>query len=200
MGQLAKRMAGNVKSSSSSGERERLEQLLKQVAARRDRVCFAELFDYFAPRIKSFMMRKGVTSELAEDLVQETMVAVWTKAALYSSEKGTVSTWIFTIARNLRIDRARRESSAHFTDIEDFDAASDEPGSDELLNRAQEDGHVARALAQIPAEQREILILSYVDDVPQSEIAMRLQMPLGTVKSRMRLAYRRLKKLLETVN
>jgi RNA polymerase sigma-70 factor (ECF subfamily) len=193
-------MVGNAKSSPNSGDREHLEHLLKQVAAKRDRECFASLFDYFAPRIKSFMMRKGVTSELAEDLVQETMVAVWTKAALYSPEKGTVSTWIFTIARNLRIDRARRESSAHFTDIDDFDTASDDPASDERLNRAQEDGYVARALAQIPAEQREILILSYVEDVPQSEIAARLRMPLGTVKSRMRLAYKRLKKLLETVN
>ncbi|MFN0192817.1 MAG: sigma-70 family RNA polymerase sigma factor [Aestuariivirga sp.] len=193
-------MVENVRSSPISGERERLEHLLKQVAAKRDRECFAALFDYFAPRIKSFMMRKGVSAELAEDLVQETMVAVWTKAALYSAEKGTVSTWIFTIARNRRIDRARRESSAHFTDIDDFDAASDDPASDELLNRAQEDGYVARALAQIPAEQREILILSYVEDVPQSEIAARLKMPLGTVKSRMRLAYKRLKKLLEKVN
>jgi RNA polymerase sigma-70 factor (ECF subfamily) len=193
-------MVRNAKSSPGSGDREYLEHLLEQVAAKRDREAFEELFDYFAPRIKSFMMRKGVSSELAEDLVQETMVSVWTKASLYSPEKGTVSTWIFTIARNLRIDRARRESSAHFTDIDDFDAPSDDPSNDELLNRAQEDGLVARALEQIPAEQREILILSYVEDVSQSEIAARLKMPLGTVKSRMRLAYRRLKKLLETVN
>ena len=94
----------------------------------------------------------------------------------------------------------RRESAAHFTDLEDFDAPSDDVPGDEAMNRSQEDSHVARALAQIPPEQRELLILSYVDDVPQSMIAERLNLPLGTVKSRMRLAYRRLRKLLEAVN
>ena len=158
------------------------------------------IFDYFAPRLKSFMMRKGASAELAEDLVQETMIAVWLKAALYSPERGAVSTWVFTIARNLRIDRLRRESSAHFTDLEGFDAPSEDMAHDEALNRSQEDAHVARALAQIPAEQRELLILSYVEDVPQSMIAERLKLPLGTVKSRMRLAYRRMRKLLEVVN
>jgi RNA polymerase sigma-70 factor (ECF subfamily) len=174
--------------------------LLFRVARERDRAAFAEIFDHFAPRVKSFMMRKGASAELAEDLVQETMIAVWSKAALYVPERGAASTWVFTIARNLRIDRLRRESAAHFTDLEDFDAPSDDVPGDEAMNRSQEDSHVARALAQIPPEQRELLILSYVDDVPQSMIAERLNLPLGTVKSRMRLAYRRLRKLLEAVN
>lgn len=174
--------------------------MLARVAQSRDRAAFAVVFDHFAPRVKSFMMRKGATAELAEDLVQDAMITVWTKASLYSAERGSASTWIFTIARNLRIDRLRRESSAHFTDLENFDAPSDEVPGDEALNRTQEDSHVARALAQIPPEQRELLILSYVDDVPQSMIAERLNLPLGTVKSRMRLAYRRMRKLLEAVN
>ena len=174
--------------------------LLFRVGNGRDRAAFAEIFDYFAPRLKSFMMRKGASAELAEDLVQETMIAVWSKAALYSPERGAASTWVFTIARNLRIDRLRRESSAHFTDLEGFDAPSEDMPGEEALNRSQEDAHVARALAQIPAEQRELLILSYVEDVPQSMIAERLKLPLGTVKSRMRLAYRRMRKLLEVVN
>lgn len=105
------------------------------------------------------------------------MIAVWSKAALYVPERGAASTWVFTIARNLRIDRLRRESAAHFTDLEDFDAPSDDVPGDEAMNRSQEDGHVARALAQIPPEQRELLILSYVDDVPQSMIAERLNLP-----------------------
>lgn len=174
--------------------------LLLRIAQSSDRAAFAIVFDHFAPRVKSFMMRKGASAELAEDLVQEAMIAVWTKASSYSSERGSASTWIFTIARNLRIDRLRRESSAYFTDLENFDAPSDEVSGDEALNRVQEDSHVARALAQIPPEQRELLILSYVEDVPQSMIAERLKLPLGTVKSRMRLAYRRMRKLLETVN
>lgn len=173
--------------------------LLSKVAASKDREAFAALFDHFAPRVKSFMMRKGASSEQAEDLVQETMIAVWSKAALYVAERGSVATWIFTIARNLRIDRLRREKSNQFTDLDEYDAPSDAPGQDEALHRLQEDSAVAQALAQIPSEQRELLILSYVEDLPQSEIAARLQIPLGTVKSRMRLAYRRLKKLLETV-
>jgi RNA polymerase sigma-70 factor, ECF subfamily len=174
--------------------------LLFRVASERDRAAFAEIFDHFAPRVKSFMMRKGASAELAEDLVQETMIAVWSKAALYVPERGAASTWVFTIARNLRIDRLRRESAAHFSDLEDFDAPSDDVPGDEAMNRSQEDSHVAKALAQIPPEQRELLILSYVDDVPQSMIAERLNLPLGTVKSRMRLAYRRMRKLLEAVN
>jgi len=182
-----------------AGEPGRHAALLERVAAAKDREAFAALFDHFAPRVKSFMMRKGASSEQAEDLVQETMIAVWSKAALYVAARGSVTTWIFTIARNLRIDRLRRERANQFTDLDDYDAPSDDPGQDEALRRLQEDGAVARALAQIPSEQRELLLLSYVEDLPQSEIAARLQIPLGTVKSRMRLAYRRLKKMLETL-
>jgi RNA polymerase sigma-70 factor, ECF subfamily len=173
--------------------------LLTRIAQQRDRAAFAALFDAYGPRVKSFMMRKGATAEQAEDLVQETMIAVWSKAQMYVAERGSVTTWIFTIARNLRIDRLRREKTSLYSDIEDYDAESLDPQQDDALSRLQEDGYVAKALAQIPEEQRELLILSYVEDLPQSEIAKRLQIPLGTVKSRMRLAYRRMKKLLETV-
>ncbi len=170
--------------------------LLARVASERDKGAFAIVFDYFAPRLKNFMLRKGASPELAEDLVQETMIAVWLRAGQYQAGRGAVSTWIFTIARNLRIDRLRRESSAYFVDLEGFDAASTEIRGDDRLIQAQADGEVARALAQIPAEQRDLLILSYVDDVPQVMIAKQLDLPLGTVKSRMRLAYRRMRKLL----
>ena len=173
--------------------------LLHRVASSRDRAAYGQLFDHFAPRVKSFMMRKGCNSEQAEDLVQEAMIAVWTKAALFSTDRGSVSTWIFTIARNLGIDRLRREKSQLYSDLEDFDVVDDVAGAEENLGRSQEDNHVAQALAQIPAEQRELLILSFVEDVPQSEIAQRLNIPLGTVKSRMRLGYQRMRKLLETV-
>jgi RNA polymerase sigma-70 factor, ECF subfamily len=115
------------------------------------------------------------------------------------AERGSVTTWIFTIARNLRIDRLRKEKSSLYSDIEDFDAESNDTPQDDAFSRLQEDGYVAKALAQIPVEQRELLILSYVEDMPQSEIAIKLQIPLGTVKSRMRLAYRKLRTLLETV-
>jgi RNA polymerase sigma-70 factor, ECF subfamily len=171
--------------------------LLARIAQTRDRAAFARLFDHFAPRVKSFMMRKGSTADQAEDLVQETLIVVWNKAAMFSTDRGSVSTWIFTIARNLRIDRLRRERSQLYTDLEDFDAPDLRDGADDALGRLQEDNHVSIALAQIPEEQRQLLILSYVEDVPQSEIATRLNIPLGTVKSRMRLGYQRMRKLLE---
>jgi RNA polymerase sigma-70 factor (ECF subfamily) len=126
------------------------------------------------------------------------MISVWTKAGLYDPAKGSVTTWIFTIARNLRIDRIRREGTVHLTELGDYDEASDEPGSDELLVRFQEQSLMTRALTTIPEEQKAVLLLSYVDDLPQSEIAQRLNIPIGTVKSRMRLAYKRLRKTLES--
>ena len=174
--------------------------LLTRIATSKDRMAFATVFDHFAPRVKSFMMRKGSNPEQAEDLVQETMIAVWSKAAMFSTEKGSVSTWIFTIARNLRIDKLRRERSQLYTDLEDFDTPDLSTGAEEALGRSQEDNQVVQALAQIPMEQRDLLILSFVEDVPQSEIALRLGIPLGTVKSRMRLGYQRLRKILETIN
>ena len=176
-----------------------LAALLSRVATSRDRGAFAELFDHFAPRVKAFMMRKGSNAEQAEDLVQETMLAVWSKSQMYVNERGSVATWIFTIARNLRIDKLRRDKAQLYQDIEDFDAPDGKIGADEAMGRSQEDNYVNKALAQIPADQRELLILSYVEDVTQSEIALKLNLPLGTVKSRMRLGYQRLRKILEQV-
>ncbi|WP_373505067.1 sigma-70 family RNA polymerase sigma factor [Aestuariivirga sp.] len=172
--------------------------LIKRVAQNHDRQAFAQLFDHFAPRLKSFMMRKNTSPELAEDLVQEAMIAVWKKAGLYEPTKGSVTTWVFTIARNLRIDRIRRDVHMPMTELGDYDEPSDAPEGEELLGRKQEDGLVAKALKNIPDEQRQVLILSFVEDMPQSEIATKLAIPLGTVKSRMRLAYGHLRRILET--
>ncbi len=172
---------------------------LHSIAVARDRAAFAALFDSYAPRVKAYMMRKGQTAEQAEDLVQETMIAVWSKAGLYVPERGSVATWIFTIARNLRIDRLRREKTSLFTDLDGYDAESDDEPADEALGRFQEESHVAAALAQIPEEQRNLLVLNYMEGLAQSEIAEKLQIPIGTVKSRMRLAYIRMRKLLETI-
>ncbi|WP_290542302.1 sigma-70 family RNA polymerase sigma factor [Aestuariivirga sp.] len=183
-------------------EKQRLESLFRslitRVAQNRDRQAFGQLFDHFAPRLKSFMMRKNTSAELAEDLAQDAMIAVWTKAALYEPSKGSVTTWVFTIARNLRIDRVRRDVHMPTTELGDYDEPSEAPEGEELLGRKQENGLVARALQEIPEEQRQILVLSFVEELPQSEIASKLAIPLGTVKSRMRLAYGRLRRILET--
>jgi RNA polymerase sigma-70 factor, ECF subfamily len=175
-------------------------RLIQSVAKNLDRKAFADLFDAFAPRLKSFMIKKGASPEVAEDLVQETMISVWRKAGLYDAEKGSALTWIFTIARNLRIDRIRKESTLPLSELGDYDAPSEELSGDEIVNRKQEATQVANALANIPAEQKQVLMLAFVEDISQSEIASRLNLPLGTVKSRMRLAYARLRKSLETIN
>lgn len=171
--------------------------LMKQVAENRDREAFGKLFSHFAPRLKSFMMRKNANAELAEEFVQEAMVAVWKKSMLYRSEKGSVTTWIFTITRNLRIDRIRREAHMPLVELGDYEEVSDDLLGDEVLARKQEDSLVRKALGGIPGEQRQILLLSFVEDMTQSEIATRLNIPLGTVKSRMRLAYAHLLRTLE---
>jgi RNA polymerase sigma-70 factor, ECF subfamily len=183
-------------------EKQKLEahfrSLMKRVSQSHDRLAFAQLFDHFGPRLKNFMMRKNASAELAEDLVQEAMIAVWTKAGLYEPSKGSVTTWVYTIARNLRIDRIRRDIHMPMTELGDYDEPSEAPEGEELLGRKQEDGLVAKALQGIPEEQRQVLLLSFVEDLPQSEIAVKLAIPLGTVKSRMRLAYGHLRRVLET--
>ena len=139
----------NVADRRQDEEKQRLEALFRslitRVAQNRDRQAFAQLFDHFAPRLKSFIMRKNTSAELAEDLVQEAMISVWTKAALYESSKGSVTTWVFTIARNLRIDRIRRDVHMPTTELGDYDEPSEAPEGEELLGRKQEDDPVLAA-------------------------------------------------------
>ncbi len=161
--------------------------------AKGDREAFATLFNYYAPRLKSFMLRRSADPETAEELVQETMLAVWNRASSFSPAKGSVTTWIYTIARNLRIDRLRRQPAQTFYDIDDFDEPSAEPSTEERLIQNESEAQIASAIEALPKEQLDVISLSYVDDLSQSEIAERLDVPLGTVKSRMRLAYQKLR-------
>lgn len=172
-------------------------QMLRRVAELRDRQAFGELFVHFAPRVTNFLRQIGANTGQAEDLMQDTMIKVWSKASLFVSDRGSVATWVFSIARNARIDGLRREKSASYFDIDQFDTPSEAASAEENLVRLQEDGLVAHALGKIPEVQRQLLILSYVEEIPQSEIAIQLKIPLGTVKSRIRLAYRRMQKLLD---
>lgn len=174
-------------------------RLLGLVASQRSKSAFEELFQYFGPRIKGLMLKSGADHALAEDLVQDVMMTVWRKVDLYSPERGSVSTWIFTIARNARIDRLRRGSSQPYEDVSDLELASDDADAADELLAAQQAERVGEALKQLPGEQREVIELAYVHDMPQSAIAEKLALPLGTVKSRMRLAYVKLKAELEDV-
>lgn len=155
------------------------------------------LFESYAPRVKSYMMRQGADPNTAEELAQETLLTVWRKAALYSDDKGSATTWIFTIARNLRIDRLRREVAWQPLpdDIEEEQAP--DPAPDELVSERERRDKVQAVLAELPPDQAEAVNLSYVEGLSHSEIADRLGVPLGTVKSRMRLAYHKIRDALE---
>jgi len=171
--------------------------LVLRIALRQDRAALAALFGLYGPRIKSMMLKLGAGDALAEDLVQETFLTVWRKAALYSSQRGAASTWIFTIARNLRIDQLRRQSNKPYEDLEKVELASDSPIGNVLLEQQQVVDRVTAALATLPSEQQEVVRLSFIQDMPHARIAETTGIPLGTVKSRLRLAYERLRPLLE---
>jgi RNA polymerase sigma-70 factor (ECF subfamily) len=166
------------------------------IAANADRESFARLFAFFAPRVKSYLMRSGADAAEAEELAQEALLAVWRKAASFDPARATASTWIFTIARNLWIDgirRAKRRSQMVDTpwDIEPVE----QPG--ERLIATDTERSVTAALKMLPPDQVEVIRLSFFEGRPHAEIAERLSLPLGTVKSRIRLACGRLRKLLE---
>jgi RNA polymerase sigma-70 factor (ECF subfamily) len=143
------------------------------------------------------MMRQGADANTAEELAQETLLMVWRKAALYSGEKGSPTTWIFTIARNLRIDRLRRETPWQALPDSHNEQASDDPAPDTLVSEAERRIRVQSALATLPQDQHEVVSLSYLEGLSHSEIAQRLDLPLGTVKSRMRLAYQKIREAVE---
>jgi RNA polymerase sigma-70 factor (ECF subfamily) len=169
-------------------------RLLRAVAEQADRASFAELFGLIAPRIKAYLMRLGLPAARAEELAQETMIAVWRRAASFDPAGGTVSAWIFTIARNLRIDDARRDRRA----LPKPDPSDDPrpPAADDALDQAARAVRVRDALTHLSAEQAEVVRLAFFDDRPHADIERALGIPLGTVKSRLRLAMARLRALL----
>jgi RNA polymerase sigma-70 factor, ECF subfamily len=170
--------------------------LLRRVAEQADAAAYRELYQTYGPRVKAYMMRQGADAATAEDLAQETLLTVWRRAALYTEEKGTAATWIFTIARNLRIDRLRREVPWQELPEED-DHAAEEPLADEILSAKERQVRVRAALAELPEDQHEVVVLSYIEGLSHGAIAERLGLPLGTVKSRMRIAYQRIRAALE---
>lgn len=170
--------------------------LLQRVAASGDVEAFRKLFQAYAPRVKSYMLRQGADANTAEELAQETLLTVWRKAKLFSGQKGSATTWIFTIARNLRIDRVRREVAWQPLPEGAEETPSDEPTPDDALAERERQERVQKALGELPADQSEVVMLSYIEGLSHSEIAERLNLPLGTVKSRMRLAYQKIREAL----
>lgn len=166
------------------------------VASRRDRAAFARLHGHFAPRLTAVFGRDG--RHQAEELAQETLLAVWRKADRFDPTKADAATWIFTIARNLRIDGLRRSGRVRFVDADDaFEGIDESPDGEALILGEERDGRVRAAVAALPAEQADVVHLTYFTEKTQVEIAQDLGIPLGTVKSRLRLAANRLRSLLE---
>lgn len=181
----------------SNEMKERLVRLASAVAERRDQTAFAELFDYFAPRIKSYLLRLGMESGQAEELTQEVMIVLWHKAGLFDPVKSSLSTWLFRIARNRRIDAFRRDKSA-LLDADDPALQPSQPESAEDIVEAEErDERVRKAMLELPEEQAVLVKQAFFLGRSHSQIADDTGLPLGTVKSRIRLAFSRLRRSLE---
>jgi len=169
--------------------------LVQAIVERRDQASFAALFDYYGPRVKAYLKRLGASDGLAEDIVQEAMLTVWRKAESYDPTKAAVGTWIFTIARNLRIDALRRD---RHRDLDPSDPRlTPEPAilPDREVEAAREEAQVRAALRTLPEDQAKIVNMAFYDGKSHGEIAAALAIPLGTVKSRLRLAFRRVRGL-----
>ncbi len=157
----------------------------------RDQAAFAELFQYFAPRVKAFLMRSGADATLAEECTQEVMATLWNKAHLFDASRASVATWVFTIARNRKIDALRKQRRPEPEDL--VWGPEEEPDQADVLSLQQESEQLGRAIAALPAKQRELIEKAYFGDLSHSEIAEQTGLPLGTIKSRIRLALDRLR-------
>lgn len=173
--------------------------LVAAVAEKRDREAFTQLFDYFGPRINAYLMRLGCERSAAEEITQDVMVSLWRKAHLFEPSKSSLATWLYRIARNRRIDLLRRDR-VDFVDPDDFalDIPDESTIDAERLIDAQSRDEVLRgAMTGLPEEQLVLVRLAFFESLSHSEIAERTGLPLGTVKSRIRLAFTRLRRALE---
>ena len=169
------------------------DDLLVRVGRDRDKSAFAELFDYFAPRVKSFLLRFGTDMSLAEEIAQEAMTMVWRRAETYDPRQSAASTWIFTIARNKRIDRLRRENRP-LPDMTDPAVMPESIETGEIqVARMQQEKKIRHALKNLPEEQAKMIFSAYYEEKSHREIAEESGVALGTVKSRIRLALNRLR-------
>ena len=174
--------------------RERYAFLAARVAVERDREAFIELFDYFAPRINAYLQRLGMKQGAAEDLAQDVMLTLWQKAHLFDPAKSSLSTWLFRVARNRRIDALRRDRSGLIDPHDPIFVPSAPEPADTGMDAAKRDERVRLAMAELPGEQLDLVRLAFSDGLSHTEIAERTGEPLGTVKSRIRLAFARFRK------
>lgn len=163
---------------------------LLALIADQDRAAFAELFERFGVRIKAFMLRGGASNEDADEIAQEVLVTVWRKAHLFNPEKAAASTWIFAIARNRRIDMIRRAARPEPDPEDPLFQPDPEPGGYQALSAQELAARVRGCVAELPEDQRAVLRAAFYDGLSHSEVAAHLDLPLGTVKSRIRLAFK----------
>jgi RNA polymerase sigma-70 factor (ECF subfamily) len=177
------------------GEDERAHycDLLVAVAERQDRAAYSQLFAYYAPRVKSYLMRLGADNAQAEEIAQDVMVTVWRKAGLFDRTQASVSTWIFRVARNRRIDLFRRAKRPDLDPEEEMILPSGVPAPDAGIEALETETRVRAAMKDLPEEQLSLLRLAFYDGLSHREIADKLDVPLGTVKSRIRLAFAKMK-------
>lgn len=166
-------------------------ELLGRVRDSQDEAAFGALFEHFAPRVKGFLLRSGATETLAEECAQEVMATVWQKADLFDPTRASVSTWVFTIARNRRIDALRKQRRPEPEDL--GWGPEPEPEPEAALGLQQDSARLAEALQKLPQKQRELIERAFYGDLSHSEIAAETGLPLGTIKSRIRLALERLR-------
>ena len=179
-----------------------LERDVQAVAAYGDRAAFARIFAFYGPRVKAYLRRLGAEDAVAEDLTQDVMLTIWRRAGQFDRSRAALGTWVYTIARNKRIDALRRERRPEY-DPEDpalVGEVDPAPRGDEVAEAEQARRAVMAAVEQLPVEQAQLLRIFYFEEKPHSQIADELGLPLGTVKSRLRLALAKLRLLLNGLN
>jgi RNA polymerase sigma-70 factor (ECF subfamily) len=170
---------------------------LELIGKNQDKLAFNNIFRYFAPRLKSFLIKAGSTDSQAEEVIQEVMIAVWTKSSTYDSNKSSVSTWIYTIARNKRIDKIRKEKRHYLSESDEgLEIPVDSTQEKEIFS-AQVSNSLKKYMSNLPEEQSKLLRLSYFYNKTHADISEELKIPLGTVKSRIRLALTKMRHLVE---
>jgi RNA polymerase sigma-70 factor (ECF subfamily) len=182
----------------SEGERDRFAGLMEAVAIHKDKAAYGELFAYYGPRVKAYLMRLGADNTLAEELAQDVMVTVWRKADLFDRTQASVSTWLFRVARNKRIDAIRRTTKPELDPNDPLLLPSAPPAADQVITGAERDQLVRAAIVELPEEQRQLLQQAFYDGLSHREIAEQTGTPLGTVKSRLRLAFLKLRSKLDS--
>jgi len=173
-----------------------LDELLTAVGSDRDGEAFSVLFDHFGPRVQAQMVRLGLAPFAAADVTQDVMETIWRKAHLFDRSKSAATTWIFSIAQHRRIDVGRRSREHTFATEDFWDIPDPAAGSDDCLDTIQREERVHAALDSLPHDQFTLVHLAFFEGLSHSTIAKRLKLPLGTVKSRLRLAFGRLRRLL----